>query len=168
MLHSLSWQLSSMDLVQDDCNPLGLLSWHQGAFQAPVSWDKLLVTSSTPGCHFHHSHVSHTTSWLSVKIGVGKVREREREREKFVPNDNEQHVMEYSTEDRETERAESPKRKTYLPTHLAIKQLKLETMREREIERLLWIGKQMHSLWPDCPNGYPKQHSFLQHNLLCT
>jgi len=45
--------------------------------------------------------------------------------------------MEYSTEGRETERVESPKRKTYLPTHLAIKQLKLETMRERGIERLL-------------------------------
>lgn len=81
MFHSLSWQLSSMDLVQDNCNPLDLLSWHQGAFQAPVSWDKLLVTLSTPGCHFHHSHISHTTSWLGVKIGVGKVRERERERE---------------------------------------------------------------------------------------
>ena len=40
--------------------------------------------------------------------------------------------MEYSTEDRETERVES--RKTYLPTHLAIKQLKLGTMRKRELE----------------------------------
>lgn len=42
--------------------------------------------------------------------------------------------MKYSMEDRETEREESPRRKTYSASHLAIKQLKLETVRERETE----------------------------------
>lgn len=123
-----------MDLEWDGCTPLGLLSWHQAALKPPVSWDKLLVTLSTLR---GHSHLSHTTSWLSIKILLSH-RERERETEKVAQSDSKKHWMEYGMEiEKEREReSSSQNRKIYSARHLAIKQLRPD-LRERETERLL-------------------------------